>query len=436
MRKVSVVDDKVAAAWAPMTTIERSAPTDRTRPKTADASTVARSLTVTVVGNENLERILRMLARLVSVGYLVYFVVLLPPIMVKSARLDAWWTPLAVATVFGFGLLPGMLSFRSDTRPMRLCAAAAAVAFLLAIVTWPLAWKGPDLAASDAFWLAAFPGLASLAAIVAWPIWLTATHLVSGCVGVMAITAVARGGSSISMLPTEIAFTIMFCTLFVGGAAMAIRTGKLLDFTTESTHRAAASAAAQRARTVERKRIDALIHDNVLSALLAAARGQPEFLVGPLARSALAGLDPLSTQNEPNRLFAVEEAIAHLRAAAADADEQATFDIFSDDIAGLDKLAADGIRTIGSAIAEALRNSRLHAGDSAMRAVTVHLTEHVLKIDVIDDGIGFDPTSIAPHRLGIAVSIVGRMRGLPGGSASVQSRHGVGTLIHLEWALQ
>lgn len=429
-RKVSVVDDRSSVDPAPET-LHDTLPSARIPVSTRPWARTTDSPGIT----ENLDRILRMLARLVSVGYVAYLVFLLPPIIVKSARLDPWWTPLTVVTVFGLGFLPGVLSFRSDTRPMRLCAAAAALAFLLSIATWPLAWNGPDLAAGDAFWLAAFPGLASLTAIIAWPVWLTLVHLISGCVGVIAITTVARGGSSVAMLPTEIAFAIMFCTLFVGGAAMAIRTGKLLDSTTESSHRAAASAAAQRARTVERERIDALIHDSVLSALLAAARGQPQYLVGPLARAALAGLDPLNTHGGPDELFAVREAIAHLRAAAAHADDQATFDILPNGMTGPQTLPADGVRTMGSAVAEALRNSVLHAGSDAVRAVTVHVSEHALSIEVTDDGIGFDPTSIAPHRLGITVSIVGRMRGLPGGSASVESKPGIGTRIHLEWTL-
>jgi hypothetical protein len=87
----------------------------------------------------NLDRILRMLARLVSIGYVVYLVLLMPPIIVKSARLDTWWTPAAVVMVFGCGLLPGLLSFRAGIRRVRVCAAAAAVAFLLAVVTWPVA---------------------------------------------------------------------------------------------------------------------------------------------------------------------------------------------------------------------------------------------------------------------------------------------------------
>jgi signal transduction histidine kinase len=389
-----------------------------------------------VSGRENLDRVLRMLARLVSIGYIGYLVLLMPAFLGQSDRLDLWWTPAAVVVVFGCGVLPGLFSFRPDTRLLRACASAAAVAFLLAVITWPLAWNGPDLPAGDAVWLATFPGLASLTAIIAWPIWLTFTHLIAGCVGTMAITTAARGGSSLWMLPTEIAFAIMFCTLFAGAAAMAIRTGKLLDATTETTHQAAAEAAAQHARTVEGERFHALIHDRVISTFLAVGRGEPQSIVGPLAACTLAELDALRSPTGSVRPFSVDEAIAHLRAAAAHADDRATFDVHRAADAGPEKLSSESVRTVGAALTEALRNSRLHAGEGARRSVTVLFSDTHLRVDVTDDGAGFDPTAVAPHRLGIAVSILGRMRSLRGGTAYVQSSPGCGTQIHLEWLIR
>lgn len=386
--------------------------------------------------NENENRIIRMLARLVSIGYVAYLVLLTPAIIAESEHMDPWWPPIAVVAVFGLGFLPGLFSFRSDMRLTRATAAAAALAFLVAAATWWTAWTGPDLDPGDAFWLAAFPGLASLAALVAWPLSLAAGYLVLVCGATSVIVTVARGGSAVSLLPTEIAFGIMFCALYFSGAAMAIRTVKLLDSTTETTYQAAAMAAAQRAQTVERERFDALIHDDVLSTLLAAGRGQPKTVVGPLAAATLAELDALHTRTGPEQHFSFDEAITHLRSAAADADDRAPFILTTADTVPSEQLSADGIRTMGSALSEALRNSRVHAGVDALRTVTVQLNDGVLIADVIDDGAGFDPHAVSPNRLGIAVSIVGRMRSLTGGSASVHSSPGSGTRVHLEWPIR
>lgn len=225
-------------------------------------------------------------------------------------------------------------------------------------------------------------------------------HLVIGCTGVQTINLVARDGAQVGMLILEIAFAIMFCTLFVGGAAMALRTGRLLDATTDETYAAAADAAAQRARIVERERFDALIHDNVPSTLLAASHGQPHHLVRSLSETTLAELDHLRTGSEPGQPFSLADALVHLRTAAAAADNRARFEVIHADAAPLPFLSAECVRALGSALSEALRNSRLH---------------------------------VAPHRLGITVSILGRMRGIPGGSAHVDTHLGVGTTVHLGW---
>lgn len=390
---------------------------------------------VVPASGDNVDRILRLVACLVSVGYVAYLALLMPSIASESARMAPWWTPPTVIAVFGLGVLPGVLSFRSDVRLMRVGAATAALAFLLAAAVWPYAWEGPDLAAGDAFWLASFPGLASLAAIITWPIWAAFLYMVVSCTSVMAITAAARGGSSFGMLLTDIAFATMFCTLFVGGAAMALRTGRLLDSTTAMSHQAAGSASAQHARRVESERFDALVHDNVLASLLAASRDQPTTVVGPLAQSTLAELDALHSPPPLHPMFSTDEAITHLRSAAADADDRATFDVHHVEGSALEKLPADGVRAVGSALSEALRNSRLHAGSNACRTVTVELSGALLTVDVVDNGDGFDPKAVAPNRLGIAVSIVGRMRRLTDGFADVQSSPGSGTRVHLEWPI-
>ncbi|MGW0041822.1 ATP-binding protein [Rhodococcus sp. NPDC003348] len=415
----------------------------------------------TRVGRQNTDRILRMFARFISVGYVAYLIVLIPSVLALQPRMASWWTPVAVVTVFGSGLLPGLLSFRRDTRSMRNAAGVAAGLFLLAAFSWPLAWQGPQIPASDGVWLAFFPGLASLAAIVACPTAVAFAHLVIGCVCVQLINQVARAGAPAEMLLPEITFAIMFCTLFVGGAAMALRTGRVLDATTDETHAAAAAAAAQRARAVERERFDALIHDSVIATLLSAARGQRPAVVNRLATATLQDLDSLRSEFEADRPFTVDEAVSRLRAAAADADDGAVFTVArgragttvvagealarfaaapDDGAAGfadvtvreLDAVPADAVRAMGAALGEALRNSRLHAADST-RSVAVTVTAHGVKALVADDGAGFDRTAVAPHRLGVTVSILARMRQTPGGAARIESRPGAGTRVYLSW---
>ncbi len=385
------------------------------------------------VGRENTDRILRMFARFTSVGYLAYLALLYPSIITTAPLMHRWWTPLAVVVVFGTGVLPGLLSFRRGTAAMRTAAAVAAMAFLAAAFTWPLAWTGAQLPGDDGVWLAAFPGLASLAGIIAWPTGVAFTHLVIGCTTVQMINLAARVNASASMLIPDITFAIMFCTLFVGGAAMALRTGRLLDATTESTRAAAAGAAAQRARAVERERFDALVHDGVIATLLTASRPVHRENVRALAATTLRELDDLHTIGNADQDIALDEILAQLRSATVDVDPSALFVVTGTETAETFRIPVSTVRSMSGALAEALRNSHLHAGPRATRTVTAALQSDSISIAIADDGVGFDHTSIPPHRLGIAVSILGRMRHTAGGSARVDSEPGRGTTVHIEW---
>lgn len=386
---------------------------------------------VTAGVGRSTDQIARMLARFVSVGYLVYLAMLVPDIAAMAPHLDSWWTPLVTTVVFGSGLLLGAVSFRADLRWVRRMAGAAAIVFLIAVASWPVAWNGPRLDTLDGAWLAVFPGLAGLAAAIAWPAWLVFTYLVVACVGGQALSLVVRVDVSASMLALDILFAIMYCTLFVGAAAMALRTGRLLDTTTGQAHAAAAQAAAERARAVERERFDALTHDDVMSTLLAASRGQPPERVRSLAGATLTKLDDIRAGSNSDEPFPTDRALAHLRAAVVEADERAVFDVHRN--GDLDSVPADSARALGSALAEAVRNVRLHAGAGARCTVTVSVSDDGIEIDVDDDGVGFDPAAVAPHRLGITVSILGRMSLLPGGFAGIRSRPGTGTTVNLGW---
>ncbi|MFC9789085.1 sensor histidine kinase [Rhodococcus sp. NPDC127528] len=383
---------------------------------------------------EATDRILRVFARFTSVGYVFYLLLLLPSILGQAELLDWWWTPLAAAAVFGSGLAFGAATIAVDTRALRVAGAVAAVAYLVAIATWPLAWNGPPLMNGQGVWLSTFPGVASLAAVAAWRPAIAFGYMVIACAGAQLMNYVARDPAMTSPLIPDIAFAIMYCTLFVGAAVMALHTGRLLDETTDATHRAAASAAARRARAVERERFDALIHDGVMSTLLSASRLGATASVSRQATITMRQLDALRTGTGLHERFDSAEILTHLRTAATEVDENVVLKVNRRQHSDALTMPAEATRAVGAALAEALRNSIRHAGDDADRAVEVAMTPDLLSVRVSDNGKGFDPRTVPPHRLGVAVSIVGRMRQLPGGSARIDSRPSEGTRVHLTWS--
>jgi len=86
---------------------------------------------------------------------------------------------------------------------------------------------------------------------------------------------------------------------------------------------------------------------------------------------------------------------------------------------------------LAGAVAEALANVARHAGvaRARLRATPVH---GGVLVELADDGIGFDPARVPPHRRGLRESVVGRMKAV-GGSATITSRPGMGTRIVLRW---
>ena len=95
---------------------------------------------------------------------------------------------------------------------------------------------------------------------------------------------------------------------------------------------------------------------------------------------------------------------------------------------------AEVAAAFAEAAAEAIRNSIQHAGTRPHRRVVAQIGERSIVLEVVDDGVGFDPSSLPPHRLGIAVSIRGRLAAIPGGSATITSVPGDGTIVRLEWS--
>lgn len=386
--------------------------------------------------HDNLDRIRRMFALFAAVGYVGYLILLLPAILQLAPLMSSWWTPAMCAIVFVPGLTLGVTALIGVPRWTRATAAVAALSFFVAVLTWPIAWDGTTVPAGDGVWLAAFPGLASIAAVLAWPAWAAFAHMVFGCVCVQLINFVIRGEVDPGQLAPEIAFAIMFCSLFVGAAVMALRTGRILDETTDRAHAAAATAAAERARDTERERFDALIHDSVMSTLLTASRGGAQEHVPRLAAATLAELDEIRSGLPTDRPFGLEAAVVHLRATTTEADPRAEFAVdapAADSDAAQAELPSEAVRAVSAALAEALRNSRRHAGADARCTVRGRVDADSIRIEATDDGVGFDPDAVSAHRLGIAVSIRARMDRVPGGSTAIESSPGAGTTVRLGW---
>ena len=371
-------------------------------------------------------RIERLFSIFVGAGYLGYLPLMAGAIGNAAEHTAAWWTPSALLLVFGPAVVLLVAALTRHRTVARWAGRSAAGGFVVAAVSFGPAWDGHPI--PDYLWFAIISGLAALAAAVTIsPRWAFIT-LIAATIPANVYQYLVRDSSNTHNLLVTMLFAFSFTLLFLSAAIMAMRTGRVLDATRANTYAEAAAAAAATARRSQRSHIDALLHDWVISTMLAAGRqGNTE----SVRRQAALTLDKLDSGPIVLTRVPAATAMAQLRAGVLEVDLTQPIDARIDEAAN--DILADVIDIIDAAICEAVRNSIRHAGPGARRTVSMIITADGIDATVIDDGTGFDPADVAPHRLGLAVSILGRLRALPGGSAEVTTAPGEGTRVDLRW---
>ena len=388
---------------------------------------------ISVGGTAAADRLLRMFARFIAIGYVCYLLLVFGELIGQADLTAAWWTPVAVTLIFGSSAAFGFSASWSGAHRMKQFAAANAILYLVALALWFPAWNGSVVPQDHTLWFSSFPGLASFAAAVAWrPPW-AFLHMVCAILLAQGADHTVRDAPFVQNLLPDVAFGLVFCTVFLAAAVVGLGTGRTLDETVAATHAEVAATAALEARNRERERFAALVHDRVMSTLLAAARRAPDESVVPQAARALAELDNLRRRGDDDEMMAAHVAVSRLRTAAVESDEEVAV---SSCISPGDEKAlfpAQPVRVIAAALGEAVRNSVRHAGPDATRSVVIDAGPGRLDVRVVDDGCGFDPDVVAQNRLGVSVSIRARMNQLSGGTADVRSVPGSGTMVSLSW---
>lgn len=384
-------------------------------------------------GSSAEERLARYLARFASAGAFAYLVLLAPQIASQFGRLQPWYTPLFACAIFGPALCLSFASFRWSMQRIRALVTVLAAAYLAGQMLWIPAFEGPSLGLTESAWIAVFPGLISVTTAIAWSNRAIFVYLVCVASFGQVVNYYSRVDHGNVPLFSDIVFGIMFCGLFTVTVTLVVRTGRLLDTTRIAAESQAATAAASAARSTERERFDALIHDDVMSTLLSASRAGNSPVLTAQSAAALARLDRLRSGIASTEPAGPDSFLAHLRSALTGVDDHIVIDSHTTSAAEDSTLPMDAVRALSASATEALRNSVRHAGENVERVVVVRVDAGSVRIDVRDDGRGFDPGAVAPHRLGLAVSIAGRMRQLHGGSAEVASEPGRGTTVTLTY---
>ncbi|MGN2636987.1 sensor histidine kinase [Nocardia takedensis] len=381
------------------------------------------------------DRILRRLGLTFGLAGVIAGVVEIPEMIEQSRVTSLGWSLVIALPAFGLFPVLAVVSIGMKRPTIQAVAGGAAVCYLGATALAPFVYR--ELPDHTTLWLYRVFALGVLAAALAWRPPLAIGYLIGGsALAAAANRSVVTHGDSLSLLG-DFARSAGLCALFLWCAIYARAAAARVDRESAIASSRAATSAGARARDRERARFAALIHDAVLSTLLDASRAGTESPV--LRKQAERTLDQLDEarggRTEPDRLNA-QSAIGFLRAAVQEVNPGVRFTARRwsgfDDL----RMPVQAAGSLAAALTEAVRNSLRHAtvpGRAVRRSVTVTISAGGIRVVFRDDGAGFDLGAVPADRLGISVSILGRMRQLAGGAGFVESSPGEGTTVTLVW---
>jgi len=321
---------------------------------------------------------------------------------------------------------------------VRGAAFAFAALYVLALLAWPFLVTDPAVLAGQTPWLYYICTVATTAAVVALPapVVTVYTLIVPMIYGV--IRLLPAGGEADPLLAVlDAMYAIILGVVVLIIVVMLRQAAESVDTAQEAALQRYDLAARQHATENERVKVDALVHDSVLTTLLsAAAADSPEEqdLAARMARDAVKRLDEAGAAG-PRALDSVGLPVLVRRLRAALTTFSAPFTVRVVNAGGVE-LPVEAVEALYSATVQAMVNSMQHADEPGrstrreLRIRGVRLGGAV--IEVADNGVGFERGEVPDERLGLRVSIEERMANA-GGAAEIASRPGQGTLVTVSW---
>jgi Histidine kinase-like ATPase domain len=387
-------------------------------------------------GAQAAERIARTITVVAGVATFVFLALSIAPMVAAAPFLDPQFALISALVVFGIPPILALLTPVLTLSNLKRALGLYALVFLCVVVAWIPATTSTPLPTGVAPWPLEITALATVPAAIAWRPLLAWSYLVLNSVLIAPVRIFADGGSDLATSLQYAFFTLTFSAIFTALAMVAMRNGYTLDAVTASAMEAAARSAASDAQAREQTRLDALVHDEVMGTLFYASQGDPK-LDDSVRAQAVRALEQLGRLRGGRDAAAdavpADGFVAMLKSAVLAGAPQIVVTVTGERDA---PIPADVAAAFVEAAAEAANNIRVHAGregEQVTSEASIVLDTAGIAVTVRDSGIGFDPSAVAPHRLGILVSIRARLATLAGGSANVESSPGKGTTVALDW---
>lgn len=375
----------------------------------------------------------KIFARALAALGVVFGLQAVPFVVSEQASMQPAWGWIISVAVFGGILAVAVASL--IMRGIETAAAFVAISFLVALITWPLAVQDPATVQPQVPWLWYLVTVASAAAAIAFSLWVATGYLFLAPViyGLIRLTP-SGGHADLARAGLDAMYSII-----LGGAVLILIT--LLRQASAAVDSAQSTAVArysgairEHATELERVQVDAIVHDSVLTTFISAARAfskDERALATTMARNAMSHLTSaasvtpfdesstsLASMRDRIRVF-IANLGANVQIRAIGLDDHT--------------IPANAAEALYSAAVQAVVNSVQHAGgDDVERWVSVNWATERVVVEVGDTGSGFNPSAVPGERLGVRVSITERLSNA-GGEATIHTKTGSGTVIHLTW---
>ena len=346
---------------------------------------------------------------------------------------NSFWSWLFVLLIVGAEIATVGFAFFSDHG--RIATAIFAILVFVELCAWGLPLQGvTPVDAPPTPWIYEALGVAGIAAAIGLPVGVAVAYLVASPVAWIVLresTTTSQFHNWESLLGAI--YVLLFSSCVSALIWMLRASAKDTDLASQRAAEASAASARVDAIERERHRIDALVHDQVLTTLLLASAVKTQNEAKHVSESSRAAIEKLIsfsslqvTENSPitvSSFFLALSKTAQAIAPGIKIDLGSTSDL---------EIPGEVADAMSEATIQALTNSVQHAGRGVSRQMVLRNHAEGVKVVIIDNGKGFRETRVPKHRLGIALSIRRRMASI-GGETHIKSLPNEGTTVILQW---
>lgn len=385
-----------------------------------------------------LDRVTRTLVVSIGVGSVLFTILGVPSIIAQYEFLNPVFSIVAILLFCGLPPLGAVLSFWAPMRVLRILAGAHAVSTLALLALFVPAMTDPSaLNGGDLPWILSAITAAAVEAAIAVPFVAAWVYMIVLSLASGVVRFITYGSPDASQAVQDTIMIVLISGFLMSLVQLTLLAGREQDTAARAAQELATTTASEQKLERQRNRYRGLTRDDVAATLRAAMKNTPDYreFARRRAVTTLESMGKLSTDLHLTSFMPAAELDAQLRTTAVAQDVSYSSSLATTD--GAAEVPVEVVDALVEAATEAMRNSNQHSSHRDGRVV--HQTVRVenvgrgIRVTIKDDGRGFNPRRVGIDRLGIRLTIVARMEELAGGSATIDSSPGRGTVVTLDW---